>query len=338
MSSIVGNSSWVRFVKRGLVLSGLMVGALSLSATMLRAQEVTSRAKVDCISGEMVRLLVRDGSSVHVSRGNEGLGQQDGTRENEKGIALAQDGEKARTLVEARKWFVKSAQKGYAPAQVNLAVLSLAGWGGPQNAGTALYWLREAARQGYALAYFDLGILYMGGCGVRQDYNEAFNYFEQGADAGDASAQMNVGYLYDKGLGVAQDHSKAAAWYRKSAESRVAQAQYNLGDLYAQGEGLPLDEHAAFVWFEKAALQGHAGARFMIGTMYASGRGTQKDSMAAYTWLSAAALQGDARGNVELKSLELKLDATQVAEAKLRAQSLIHASRQGGSPEVALLH
>jgi len=51
---------------------------------------------------------------------------------------------------EALKWFEKAAQKGYAPAQVNLAVMYANGWGTPVNSGAALNWLHVAANQHFA--------------------------------------------------------------------------------------------------------------------------------------------------------------------------------------------
>src|SRR5438552_1891311 len=41
---------------------------------------------------------------------------------------------------EALAWFEKAAQRGYAPAEVNLAVMYANGWGTPVNYGTALHW------------------------------------------------------------------------------------------------------------------------------------------------------------------------------------------------------
>jgi TPR repeat protein len=279
-------------------------------------------ARDACVSKAMVRLLAREGNAVRVSPSAELASEKAGSRENEKGIALAQAEDTLRTLEEAHHWFEKGARRGYAPAQVNLAVFSLAGWGTPPNAGTSLYWLREAARQGYALAYFDLGILYMNGCGVHRDYHEAFSQFEQGANAGDSAAEMNLGYLYDQGLGVARDRAQAAVWYRKAAESGVAEAQYNLADLYVRGEGVPRDESTAFAWFQKAAQQGHTGARIMLGSMYAEGRGTEKNLPSAFAWLSAATLQGDTRGTAAVQALEHELTPEQLAQSKMRAQLL----------------
>ncbi len=320
------------------VLGSVAIIALSVICPAANGQNNGGTSGATCVFPGMIRQMVRDGNSVRVSPSTESGQQPEGARENEKGIVFVQAPESARTLEEAHRWFEKSARRGYAPAQVNLAVLSLAGWGAPPNAGTALYWLREAARRKYALAYFDLGILYFNGCGVRQDYQEAFDYFEKGAEAGDHAAQMNLGYFYDKGLGVAQERAQAAVWYRKAAESGVAQAQYNLADLYTHGEGVPLDEGMAFKWFQKAAVQGHIGARVILGTMFAQGRGTEMDLPSAYMWLSAAALQGDSRGSATLRGLERQLTSEQLAQSRLRAQSLARSPNPSNSSELAFLH
>jgi TPR repeat protein len=318
------------------VIVGLtLLAALAILTTApAQANQVDDNA---CLPTAMVRLLAREGNTVRVSPSTELVAHWAGSRENEKGIALTQARERVRTLQQAHKWFEKGARKGYAPAQVNLAILSLSGWGTPPNADTAWYWLREAARQGYALAYFDLGILYQNGCGVRQDYHEAFSQFEQGANAGDSAAQTNLGYLYDQGLGVAQDRAQAAVWYRKAAESGVAQAQYNLADLYVRGEGVPRDQSAAFAWFQKAAQQGHTGARIMLAFMYTEGRGTEKNLQSAFEWLSAATLQGDTRGTATLEVLEHELTPEQLARSKMRAQLLAQFPKPYRH-EIALLH
>lgn len=313
-----------------LACASLMPGANAQDAAAVRTSA--------CVSPGMKQLLVREGNSIRVAVAGQSTTQQPGSRENERGIAAAQGPESLRTLQQTHDWFEKGARRGYAPAQVNLAVASLAGWGMTPNAGTALYWLREAANQGYALAYYDLGILYMNGCGVRQDYREAFRFFEQGANASNAAAQMNLGYLYDQGLGVAQDHVTAAAWYGKAAEAGVPEAQYNLADLYVHGEGVPRDDFLAFAWFQKAARQGHAAARIMLGLMYAAGQGTAKDLQSAYAWLAAAALQGDNRASAMLATLERQLTPVQLAEANRRAQSLAETLNHSSASEFVRLH
>jgi TPR repeat protein len=337
MNSLTRTRSASLIAARFSVLGSMALLAASVILPTASAQTNPGATGDPCVSPAIIPQMVREGNSIRVSPAHL-VSQPAGARENERGVALTQAPDTLRTLEEAHHWFEKAARKGYAPAQVNLAVLSLAGWGTPPNAGAALYWLSEAARQEYALAYFDLGILYLQGCGVRQDDHQAFSWFERGANAGDSVAQLNLGYLYDQGLGVAQDRTQAALWYRKAAESGVAQAQYNLADLYAHGQGVPLDESMAFAWFQKAASQGHTGARIMLGSMYANGRGTKKDLPSAYAWLSAAALQGDNRGSTTLQALERQLPLDQLAQSKTRAQSLAHSPNPANPSELAFLH
>lgn len=293
--------------------------SLSLWVAPARANEQSN----SCVHVSLSRLYAHSESS-HVGQGvMENAVHTRGFRDNQKGVATVLLAKNADALRGARRWFEQGARKGYAPAQVNLAVMYLSGSGTQVNEGTAIYWLELAARQHSAFAYFALGLLYMKGCGVRQDYQEAFSLFQRGAEGGDPSAQLNLGYLYDNGLGVPQDRSQAAIWYRAAAEAGQAQAQLNLGQLYALGEGVPHDERAAFVWFQKAALQGHPGAQVTVGSWYAQGIGTNKDLLSACVWLLAARQQGDDEGAETLQAVEAQLSVSQLIQSKKRAQSLV---------------
>ena len=312
---------------------------LTVQASLLPAHAQTRQpdsAAPSCVSPEMARLIVQERDGVRVNSPGQGGNETAAVRDNARGVIATRAPETGETMTEAHKWFQKAARKGYAPAQVNLAVLSLAGWGTRPNAGEALYWLQAAAQQAYAPALFDLGIVYLEGCGVRRDYSEALRFFEKGALSGDPAAQMNFGYLYDQGLGVAQNRSEAAKWYRRAADSDEPRAQFNLADLYLRGEGVPHDESAAFAWFQKAALGGHVEARIMVGSMYAAGRGTPADPAAAYMWLSLAALQGDSRANAKLEMLRSQMTAEQLEEASGRARSLAQAP--AWPPRQSLFH
>lgn len=309
-----------------LLLIGLFAfSQVELQSACAQTQQLDAPASL-CVSPEMARLIVQERDGVRVSAAGSGTSEA-GWRENAKGVRATQAAESAQTMMEARKWFEKAAHRGYAAAEVNLAVLALAGWGARPNAGEALYWLNAAAEQGYAPAIFDLGVMYMEGCGVRRDYGEAFTHFERAATSGDPAAETNVGYLYDQGLGVAQDRAMAAKWYRRAAEQGEARAQYNLGDLYLRGQGVDRNEAQSFAWFQKAALGGHAEARIMLGSMYAAGRGTEADLAAAYMWLTLALLQGDSRAQAYLERVATQLTAEQLEESTVRARVLAQSTK-----------
>jgi TPR repeat protein len=311
--------------RRFLSLWFLAILALFLAPARLPAQHTDAPATPACAPSNLASLIVREGRSVRV-----GSVAEPSFHGSSNATTAANNSAPSATVVREQAAAYKTLEKDARSlaAQVNLAVASLAGWGVPPNAGTALYWLRSAAAKNYAPALFDLGILYSRGCGVHQDFSEAFRFFQAAALSGDMAAAVNLGYLYDQGLGAIQDRSEAARWYRQAAERGERTAQYNLGDLYLRGTGVPVDESLAFSWFQKAALQGHSGARIMLGSMLAEGCGTPKDSQAAYLWLSAASLQGDPRGDATLRSLEQQLTPAQISEAKNQARSLPRSNPQ----------
>ena len=226
------------------------------------------------------------------------------------------------TVNDAVNWFEKAARQGYAPAQVNLAVIYANGWGTQQNYGAALHWLHEAAAQKYPRAYYNLGVLYLGGKGVRQDYAEALRWFRLGAEAGDSAAQTNLAYLYDRGLGVGVDAKMAAEWYRKAVEQGDPLAENNLADMYVHGQGVEQNDRAAFELFRKAADQGHTGARIQLAYLYALGRGTSRDLESAYAWVSSAVAAGDNRGKELLNALQTQLKDEEQKRAEVRAREM----------------
>lgn len=247
--------------------------------------------------------------------------------QNQLGIASVLAIRPDYTTQEALNWFRKAALKGYAPAQVNLAVMYGNGWGTSRNYAAALQWLKAASDQHYAKADYNLGIFYMQGTGVRQDYGEALRWFQKAAEGGDSSGQTNLGYLYDRGLGVRADPAVAVSWYEKAARAGNPLGEYNLGDMCLRGEGIAQSDSQAFQWFEKAAEQGHTGAQIKLAYMYAQGRATKPDPEYAYVLLTAAAKAGDDRGRELATSLERTLSAKQITDAKSRAENLQVSSR-----------
>jgi TPR repeat protein len=276
----------------------------------------------DCSLAVVSRLFANSGkvcdSATVVRLANHGRLYQQNQLGMASVLALGPDYDARKAL----KWFEKAALNGYAPAQVNLAVMYANGWGTTQNYGVALQWFRAASQQHYGRANYNLGILYMQGTGVRQDYGEALRWFQKAADAGDSSAETNVGYMYDSGLGVAPNAESAVSWYGRAAKSGNPLGEYNLADMYLQGKGVAQNDAEAFQWFRKAAEQGHTGAQIKLAYMYAQGRGAKPDLEYAYTLLTAASLAGDTRGRELLSSIEGHLSTRQITSAKARAASL----------------
>ena len=87
--------------------------------------------------------------------------------------------------VEAFKWYKKSAEQGYPPAQFMTGVMYSNGWGVIQDKSEAVKWWRKAAEQGVAQAQFNLGAMY----GNIQDYSEANKWLRMAARQGHTRAQ-----------------------------------------------------------------------------------------------------------------------------------------------------
>ena len=300
----------------------LLASPLSGLATPAPQKQVTE--SVPCLIADVFRSGLQSEASDTKQQTETGSGAA--YSENKQGIVAIMGAPS--DLKAAHHWFQKAARRGYAPAQVNLAMMYLQGWGVARNDGTALYWLTLAAQQGHPVGLFDLGQLYLKGCGVRQDYPEAFRLFQEAERKGNAAAQVNLGYMYDEGLGVPRDRAVAAEWYRKAAEAEELAGEFNLADLYLRGEGVAQSDKVAFEWFQKAALQGYRKAQVMVGTMCAEGRGTEKDLESAYAWIGAAQSEGELDIQESLAKIERQMPPDAIQRAKGRARLLAQSPKQ----------
>ena len=310
----------------------LLASPLSNLATPAPQKQVND--SVPCLIADVSRSGLQSGTSDTKQPTETGSGAA--YSENKQGIAaiMGAPGD----LKKAERWFEKSARRGYAPAQVNLAMMYLQGWGVARNDGAAFYWLTLAAQQGQPVGLFDLGQLYLKGCGVRQDYAEALRLFQQAAQKGNAAAEANIGFMHDVGLGVPCDRAVAAEWYRKAAEAGEPAGEFNLGDLYFHGDGVAQSDRIAFEWFQKAAQQGYRRAQAMVGYMCAVGRGTPKDLESAYAWIGAAQSEGEPhiQDSPSLAEIERQLPFDAIQRAKARVRLLTGSAKQPTA--VALLY
>jgi len=83
-------------------------------------------------------------------------------------------------------------------------------------------WLSRSANQGYARAQVALGGRYAQGDGLTKDEAEAAKWYQLAADQGSATAQLNLGVLYEYGRGVPKDFVQAYKWYALAARTQVA--------------------------------------------------------------------------------------------------------------------
>jgi TPR repeat protein len=163
-------------------------------------------------------------------------------------------------LEQAESWFLKSAEKGYAPAE---SILGLMYWYLDSDAAKAAMWLQRAAQKGDSEAQFWLGNAYEQGLLGTINYREALNWLQKSAKQGHPEAQASLGQMYEDGEGVKQNYALAAKWYRKAAEhipnfGGAGQGRNNLGLLYLNGFGVPKDYVQAYFWFTLANSESNA--------------------------------------------------------------------------------
>ncbi len=160
-----------------LLSSFIFVASLIVSGTVVAAQNVPADHTRDTVKDVPNHLAVSPGTCFFAVDQGKSLTEgscdvralQASAKEgqvyaqNQLGLVSALVTGQGTDIRQARSWFEKAARRGYAPAQVNLAVTYINGWGTTQNYGAALNWLNAAAKQGHPSAYANLGILYMNG-------------------------------------------------------------------------------------------------------------------------------------------------------------------------------
>lgn len=140
----------------------------------------------------------------------------------------------AQDFKESAKWLRKSAEAGNAYAQFNLAQMFGKGQGGlPQRGDLAQRWYQRSADQGYAPAQNVIGITHATDP-QDPDYKAAAEWLRKAADQGDIGAQYNLAQLYLLGLGVNKDEAEAMRWLIKAStpESRTIHAYIDLSRAF----------------------------------------------------------------------------------------------------------
>lgn len=158
---------------------------------------------------------------------------------------------------EAARWLLKSAERGYAPAQRIYGLMYT-----HVNPSVGERWLLRAAEQGDAEAEFCLGWAYEENWFGTTDAQEALKWYKKAAEGGEPDAQAELGRKYEDGEGVEQNYALAAKWYRRVAEhvpnlGGAGQGSNNLGLLYMQGLGEPQDYVQAYFWFSLNGPEGN---------------------------------------------------------------------------------
>jgi len=151
-------------------------------------------------------------------------------------------------------------EQQYAPAQYQMGLIYLNGWGVLKNEDEALKYIRMAADQNYAEALFNLSTIYTEGKLVEQDLKKAFMLMKKAADRDLPSAQFNLGVMFANGQGTPKDARRAAHWYELAAKQNFPLAQFNLALMYYEGIGVKQSHEKSYMWNIIAAKSGYKQA------------------------------------------------------------------------------
>jgi TPR repeat protein len=182
----------------------------------------------------------------------------------------------------------------------------------------ALEYLRRSADLGYAPAQVVVGSFYDTGTKVPQSYTTAADWYKKATKQDDRVAEWLLGRLYYSGLGVQRDLAAAETWLQKSARQGDPYGQYLLGMVKVEQS----DYVKAADLFRKSANQGLPQAQAQFGRLLKNGQGVTGDKNQAYVWLLLSYQAGYQEAAGDLQLLNADLTMNQIDEAKNKARDL----------------
>ena len=195
---------------------------------------------------------------------------------------------------------------------------ALLGSGVSRNDVTALDSFHRSADLGYAPAQVVLGYLYETGRIVSAEPMQALDWYKKAAAQDDPLAEWLVGHLIYSGAVPPRDLNEASLWFQKAAAHNDPFGQYFLGRVKLERR----DYAGAATWLQRAALQGLPQAQEQLGLLLLQGRGVPEDKFGAYVWLLLSSETSHRPLNNDLQALEADLGSNQVEQAKSKAREL----------------
>ena len=231
---------------------------------------------------------------------------------------------------EARYWYERAAQQGFALAQFHLAEIYERGWVNgiplwryPPLKGEALKWyLIFSASDSVNLTpvYQEVSVR-IARLVAQMSENEVAKARASAATWKATPAKSQLAITLPNALSAleSEDYATASRLLRALADQGLPEAQLKFGTMHAEGLGQPKDYGEAMKWYRKAADQGFAEAQIAVGLLYTE-RPDRREGMwpldlaAAESWYRKAADQGDTGGMVML-ALRLFTDRSRADEA-----------------------
>jgi TPR repeat protein len=195
---------------------------------------------------------------------------------------------------------------------------ALAGSSASRSGANAIEYFRRSAELGFAPAEVVLGYLYETGVNTTADPREALELYKKAAQQGDPLAQWLTGRMIYLGEASTRDLNEAGSWLEKSSSQNNPFAQYLLGKIAF--ERSHFDQSAEL--FRKAAEQGLPHAQLQLALQLRDGQGVPRDVFEAYVWMLVSHESGQRSTASDLQALEAELSSTQIEQAKSKAREL----------------
>lgn len=120
-------------------------------------------------------------------------------------------------------------------------------YGLKDNKDKCLSWCKLSAENGYIPAQICLAVFYKAGCCVKGNQDMYLKWLTLAAEQGDLDSQYELAEEYYNNR-INENFSLAAKWYRCCAERGLSKAQKILVTMYQQGLGVPKNENEATKW------------------------------------------------------------------------------------------
>jgi hypothetical protein len=205
-----------------------------------------------------------------------------------------------------------------APRLFDQGMDALAGVGAGQSDLSAVDYFHRSADLGYAPAQVMMGYFYDTGSHVAADPAAAVDWYKKAAKQDDHVADWLLGRLYFIGSATPRDLDAAESWLKRAANQGDPYGAYILGLVKLERNDYP----NAAILFRKAALQGIPLAQQQLAELMKDGKGVPADNLQAYVWLLVSVDAGNHNAASEMAALEAVLGSAQVVAAKNQARDL----------------
>ncbi len=196
---------------------------------------------------------------------------------------------------------------------------ALVGSNATRSGANAIEYFHRSAEMGYAPAQVVLGYLYETGRVTTADPREAFNWYRKAAQQDDPLAQWLAGRIIYAGAVPGRDLNEASGFLQSSADHGNPFGEYLLGQIKLERQ----DYSSAAAWFRKAAEQGLPQAQEQFAKLLRDGRGVAApDKFEAYVWMLVSSNAGNQRVASDLQALEADLGTNEVERAKAKARDM----------------